>query len=70
MTDIKLYTKVGCPYCAAMRESLNAEGVEYTEIDVHSSSAAMKEALKSSGGRRMVPILVRDGKVAVAPNGG
>ena len=70
MTDIKLYTKVGCPYCAAMRESLNAEGIDYTEIDVHSSPEAMKEALGFSRGRRIVPILVRDGKVEVAPNGG
>jgi len=70
MADIKLYTKTGCPYCAAMRQSLTDEGVVYTDIDVHSSSEAMKEALSHSSGRRMVPILVRDGSVEVAPNGG
>jgi glutaredoxin 3 len=70
MADIKLYTKVGCPYCAAMRQSLTDEGVEYTEIDVHSSSDAMQEALSHSGGKRMVPILVRDDRVEVAPSGG
>lgn len=70
MSEIKLYTKVGCPYCAAMRESLNKEGAKYTEIDVHSSRDAMNEALDYSKGRRMVPILVRDGRVSVAPNGG
>ena len=70
MSDIKLFTKQGCPYCAAMRESLNGEGVDYTEIDVHTSSEAMNEALEYSGGRRMVPIVVRDGDVKVAPNGG
>jgi glutaredoxin len=53
-----------------MRESLNGEGVDYTEIDVHTSSEAMNEALEYSGGRRMVPIVVRDGDVKVAPNGG
>ena len=70
MSEIKLFTKVGCPYCAAMRESLNSEGVDYEEIDVHSSSEAMQEALKYSGGRRMVPIVVRDGDVKVALDGG
>ncbi len=70
MPEIKLFTKVGCPYCAALRESLNNEGVDYTEVDVHSSKDAMKEALDFSKGRRMVPILVRDGRVSVAPNGG
>jgi glutaredoxin len=70
MSEIKLFTKAGCPYCAAMRESLNNEGVDYTEVDVHSSRDAMKEALNYSGGRRLVPILVRDGKVSIAPSGG
>lgn len=70
MADIKLFTKQGCPYCAAMRESLTGEGTDFIEIDVHSSSTAMQEALKFSQGRRMVPILVRDGKVSVAPGGG
>jgi len=70
MLEIKLFTKQGCPYCAAMRNSLNDEGFEYTEIDVHSSRQAMEEALNLSGGRRMVPIVVRNGKVSVAPNGG
>ncbi len=70
MADIKIYTKQGCPYCASMRESLKNEGVDFEDIDVHSSSDAMKEALKHSGGRRMVPIVVRDSNVQVAPNGG
>jgi glutaredoxin len=70
MADIKLFTKQGCPYCAAMRESLHGEGADFAEIDVHTSSEAMREALKYSQGRRMVPILVRDGKVSVAPGGG
>ena len=70
MPEIKLFTKVGCPYCAATRNSLNKEGIKYTEVDVHSSREAMKEALTFSRGRRMVPILVRDGIVSVAPNGG
>jgi glutaredoxin len=70
MSEIKLFTKVGCPYCDAIRDSLNNEGVEYTEVDVHSSKDAMNEALNYSRGRRLVPIIIRDGKVSVAPNGG
>ncbi len=70
MVDIKLFTKQGCPYCAAMRESLQNEGADFTEIDVHTSPEAMREALKYSRGRRMVPVLVKDGKVSVAPGGG
>ena len=70
MADIKLYTKVGCPYCAKIRESFDKDNVEYTEIDVHSSEDAMHDALAYSGGQRMVPILVKDGNVSVAPDGG
>lgn len=70
MADIKVYTKVGCPYCAAMKDSLKDEGVDFEEYDVHASRDNMDEALKLSGGRRMVPVLVRDGRVSVAPQGG
>ena len=70
MANIKLYTKVGCPYCAAKREEFTKEEIEFEEIDVHSSKEAMIEALSYSGGNRMVPIIVNDGAVSVAPDGG
>ena len=70
MADIKLYTKEGCPYCAAKREEFTKQGIDFEEKDVHSSTAVLKEAIELSGGRRMVPIIVQDGAVSIAPNGG
>ena len=70
MANIKLYTKVGCPYCEAQRRELINKGIEFEEIDVRSSTAVLKEAIALSGGRRMVPIIVENGAVTVAPNGG
>ena len=33
-----IYTKPGCPYCAAAKQDLEARGVEYEEIDVYTDA--------------------------------
>ena len=65
-----LYTKTGCPYCAAMREDLTARGAAWNEINVTDNPERIPELLKLTGGQRLVPVLVEDGKVVVAPRGG
>lgn len=65
-----LYVWAGCPHCAALRARLADEGVVVREIDVSAQRTAVPELLKLTGGRRVVPVLVRDGAVLVAPDGG
>jgi glutaredoxin len=70
MANVRIYTKVGCPYCAAAKDDLKKRGVAFEEIDVHTVPGADGEAAKFAGGRKMVPVIVEDGKVTLGFNGG
>jgi glutaredoxin len=67
---VLLYTKTGCTFCDAKRTELAARGVTVREIDVTQRPQAVVELLKLTGGRRIVPVVVEGGTVAVAPDGG
>jgi hypothetical protein len=41
-----------------------------TEVNLSREPRALTEFLKVSGGRRIVPVVVRDGRIEVAPQGG
>ena len=70
MAPVLLYTTSGCPHCEAMRAALAARGVTVDEIDVGMRRELVPELLKLTGGRRLVPVVVEDGKILVAPEGG
>ena len=70
MADVKIYTKPGCPYCAAAKDHYAGQGIGYEEIDVIGNRAAQKELLALSGGRRLVPVIVDHGKVTIGWDGG
>ena len=65
-----LYTRAGCPDCDAKRAELAAAGVAFREIDVGREPQAIPELLKLTRGRRVVPVLVREGRIEIAPGGG
>jgi len=67
---VLLYTTSGCPHCDAMRDALAARGVVVDEIDVGVRRELVPELLKLTGGRRVVPVVVEDGKILIAPEGG
>ena len=69
MSDaIVIYTKPGCPFCAAAKEDLNSKGIEYTEHDVTADENAKEEAYRLSG-VSAVPVIVKDGEVNVGFGG-
>jgi len=70
MNNVTIYTKPGCPYCAAAKEHFTGQGISFKEIDVYSSDEAKEEALRLSAGKAIVPIIVEDGKVTVGFGGG
>lgn len=70
MADVKIFTKPGCPYCAAAREDLKKRGVDFEEFDVTAGSRYASEALQYSKGQRMVPIIVMEDDVQIGFNGG
>lgn len=67
---VLLYVRPDCPHCDALRAELAARGVRVTEIDVARQKGRIPELLKLTGGRRVVPVVVEGGVVAVAPRGG
>jgi glutaredoxin len=67
---VLLYSRAGCPHCAALRAALAARGAVVEEIDVGLRREAVPELLKLTGGRRVVPVVVDGGRILVAPDGG
>ena len=66
-----IYTKPGCPYCAAAKQDLEARGVDYDEIDVYTRQGAREQLAELTGGMSVVPVIIdEDGEVHVAAGGG
>jgi hypothetical protein len=54
-----------------LRDHLAAQpDVVVTEVNVSRSPEAIPELLKLTGGRRIVPVVVRAGRIEIAPDGG
>lgn len=70
MPSVTIYTKPGCPHCAAAMADMQARAMPYTEISVPGNAAALREMLDLNRGQRRVPTIVKDGKVTVGFNGG
>lgn len=70
MANVKMYTKQGCPYCAAAREHYTGQGIVFDDINVIDNPRAQEELLALSEGKRIVPVIVDNGKVIVGWDGG
>ncbi len=69
MDGITIYTKPGCPYCAAAKDDFRRRGVAFVEHNVLSDTAAMRRMLELNGGRRHVPTIVEGERVSVGYGG-
>ena len=67
---VVIYTKPGCPYCAAARQDLKERGVPYEEISTENNPKAVEEVMRLSDGKGIVPILVSGEEVKVGFGGG
>ena len=66
-----IYTKPGCPYCAAAKQDLDARGITYDEIDVYTTPGARDQLAELTGGMNVVPVVIEeDGEVRIAAGGG
>lgn len=68
--NVIVYTKPGCPYCAAAMKDLEERGVSYEEINTEGNPEAIKEVMRLSGGQGTVPTLVSGDEVKVGFGGG
>jgi glutaredoxin len=60
---LELFGSAGCPHTQEMREWLEWRGAEFVEYDVEADRDARDRIRALSGGQRIVPVLVEDGKV-------
>ena len=70
MSEVTIYTKEGCPYCAAAKKHYTDNGVKYIEIDVFKTEGAKEKVLELSGGQSVVPLIIDNGEVQVGFGGG
>ena len=70
MSEVTIYTKEGCPYCAAAKKYYNDNGIAFTEIDVFKTEGAKEKVLELSDGQSIVPVIVENGEVKLGFGGG
>ena len=70
MKQTVIYTKPGCPYCAAALDDLRARKIPFTQIDAQGDARARDEMRKLSGGLTVPVIVSPEGKVTVGFGGG
>lgn len=67
--EVIIFTKPGCPYCAAAKEDFRTRRVAFSERNVLSDREALAHMLSLNGGKRLVPTIVESGRVQVGFNG-
>jgi glutaredoxin len=70
MDTTVIYTKPGCPYCAAAMKDFRARGIPFKEIDAQGDPKAREAMRKLSGGLTVPVIVSPDGAVTVGFRGG
>lgn len=55
MSDVEIYTKMGCPYCTRAMRLLDAKGVAYREHSVDFGGASRQQMIQRARGRSTVP---------------
>lgn len=62
MVKTELYGTKSCPFTLDMREWLEFQDRDFVEYDVEADPEALTRMKALTGGQRMVPVLVEDGK--------
>jgi glutaredoxin 3 len=70
MSSVTIYTKTGCPYCAAARKHYAESGISFEEINVTERPAEQTKLLEITGGQRIVPVIVEGDDVKLGFGGG
>lgn len=61
MTNVEIYTKAFCGYCARAKALLERKGVQYEEYDITMGGPGRGEMIERSGGGLTVPQIFIDG---------
>jgi len=60
---VKLYTIPTCPHCAATRELLKRNNIDFEDYNVEKDERRWNEALSKTGGIDIVPVVDIDGHI-------
>lgn len=63
MSDVIIYTKPGCPYCAKARGWYKAQGIAFEERNAQDNLVYRREMLTYSNNDPTVPVIVIDGRL-------
>ncbi|NDD64837.1 MAG: glutaredoxin [Acidobacteria bacterium] len=63
MSNVIIYTKTGCPYCAKARGWYTAEGIEFEERNAQENKVYRQEMLAYTRNDPTVPVIVVDGRL-------
>ena len=69
MSQVEIFTKPGCPYCAAAKDDFQRKGIHFVEHNVKASRDALRRMVELNGGLRRVPTIVEDSEVKVGFQG-
>ncbi len=61
MARVEIYSSLLCPYSYRAKKLLDAQGVDYEEIDLMLNPWRRAEMIERSGGRTSVPQIFVDG---------
>jgi len=70
MEKITIYTKTGCPYCAAAKKFYTDKGTAFDEINITEKPQFQSKLLELTGGQRIVPVIIGDGELKLGFGGG
>lgn len=62
---VVIYGKDGCGYTKAACDDAAKRGVPWQYVNVQADAEKLKEMLRHTKGKRVVPVIVDDGKVTV-----
>ncbi|MFZ5979785.1 MAG: Uxx-star family glutaredoxin-like (seleno)protein [Candidatus Zixiibacteriota bacterium] len=70
MSEVIIYTKTGCPYCAAAMKDYKDKGIPFKEINVTERPEYKNKVLELTGGQRIVPVIVDGDHIQAGFGGG
>jgi glutaredoxin 3 len=62
MSEITIYTKSWCSYCASAKRLLTQKGASYSEINIEARPEKRAEMVEKAGGRTTVPQIFIKGR--------
>ena len=68
--EIVIYTHPDCSFSAAAKMEYRRSKAAYTEIDVAREPERIPALLELTGGERITPVIVEEGKVTIGYKGG